>query len=177
MYLYTKINNTIEIWTKVLHTVIVKFTVPFSAIPFIVTSYYLYFTTDLGKDAFHAPVNIKYVLNLNISQPYELFCFLFSHLRLPFNSKTPIGYFVSMFVLMALFEALFYGVSCALSSLISFFWAMMAAGENIQRKVYYLNEYYKANKRDREVQKQLYDLIRFHSEIKELSSNCTHNFF
>lgn len=52
-YLYEKMNTKIEKFTWILHTAITKVSIPFGIIPMVMNSYYLYFTTELGNEAFY----------------------------------------------------------------------------------------------------------------------------
>lgn len=45
-------NETIDKWTRIAHTAFVKVLILAGSIPAGVVSYYLYYTTDLGSDAF-----------------------------------------------------------------------------------------------------------------------------
>lgn len=57
--LYTERNQIIEHFIRIMHTFLIKVSIPFGAIPIATLSYYLYFTTDLGNDAFLLPFHIK----------------------------------------------------------------------------------------------------------------------
>lgn len=46
------INENIEKYTRIVHTLFVKVMILCGAVPLNIVSYYRYFTTDLGPDAF-----------------------------------------------------------------------------------------------------------------------------
>lgn len=52
-HLYKESNKQIETFTWILHTLFTKVSVPFGIIPMAIISYYLYFTTELGSEAFY----------------------------------------------------------------------------------------------------------------------------
>lgn len=53
--IYTKANETIEKWSEIIHLCFEKLTLPLIGPPFIFVSYFLYFTTDLGRQSFFLP--------------------------------------------------------------------------------------------------------------------------
>lgn len=63
--MYDETNRQIEKWTKIIDVVVVKVTSRFAIIPQIVLCYFLYFTTDLGNDAFELPFAIWYGLKVD----------------------------------------------------------------------------------------------------------------
>lgn len=58
---------------------------------------------------------------------------------------------------------------CVLALWIGFFGLMMTFSEIIQRKIYEVNENCRFNKNYANIYDDFGDLIRFHTEIKELS--------
>lgn len=50
--LYEETNTAIELWTKIIFKFCIYVMIPAGGIPVVGLSYYFYFTTDLGKDAF-----------------------------------------------------------------------------------------------------------------------------
>lgn len=57
--LYDESNKSTELWTKVIYTFCIKIIIPLGAIPILCASYYRYYTTDLGTDAFIVVDQIK----------------------------------------------------------------------------------------------------------------------
>lgn len=58
-YLYNKANETIDKWTTNLHTFLFKISIPIAIIPTLLVSYYFYFATDMGGEAFIFPSLMK----------------------------------------------------------------------------------------------------------------------
>lgn len=58
-HLYTQANNQIEKWTATFHILFIKVPLTLAFIPLIILSYYLYFMTDFGSDAFLLPSYLK----------------------------------------------------------------------------------------------------------------------
>lgn len=52
---YVEINLTAENWTKIIHFVYMKVILHVNMIPKAILSFYLYFATDFGNDAFQLP--------------------------------------------------------------------------------------------------------------------------
>lgn len=44
--------DRLELWTKIVYILFVKVIIPLAVTPMVVISYTLYFTTDMGPDAF-----------------------------------------------------------------------------------------------------------------------------
>lgn len=65
--IYEKINERIEKWTKILYFVWMRGTFPGTMLPNCIISYFLYFATDLGSNAFRLPFPIWFVKNLSFS--------------------------------------------------------------------------------------------------------------
>lgn len=58
--IYEETNQFVEKWHKRLIFALMKGTLLFITLPYLVWSYYLYFTTDLGKDTFIEPIPVWY---------------------------------------------------------------------------------------------------------------------
>lgn len=59
--MYVNLNENIEKWSNVFYWVLMKVTAPGILIISFTMSYYLYFTSDLGSDAFCLPYPFWYV--------------------------------------------------------------------------------------------------------------------
>lgn len=53
--IYAKVNERVELCTKIFYYALTNFTTPGIMAPKFVISFYLYFSTDLGEDAFSLP--------------------------------------------------------------------------------------------------------------------------
>lgn len=60
--IYIKLNEKIEKWTGFFYILIVYLTVPAIVMPQLITSFYFYTATDLGKESFSLAYPIWYVL-------------------------------------------------------------------------------------------------------------------
>lgn len=58
--LYEKTNAMVERWSELLYMGLVKISIPLVTLPFLILSYFLYFTTDLGSDSFLLPFLVWY---------------------------------------------------------------------------------------------------------------------
>lgn len=61
--IYEKVNEKVEKWTKILYFVLTVITLPGVMLPNCLTSCFLYFTTDLGNEAFRTSFPIWFVYN------------------------------------------------------------------------------------------------------------------
>lgn len=60
---YENLNEKIEKWSNILYSVFIKVSVPGLLLPNFILSYYSYFSTDLGSEAFGLPYPFWYDLN------------------------------------------------------------------------------------------------------------------
>lgn len=56
--IYVKIIEKVEKWSRFIHIVLLYVTVPSFVLPKYVVSFYLFYTTDLGNDAFELPLPV-----------------------------------------------------------------------------------------------------------------------
>lgn len=88
---------------------------------------------------------------------------------MPFNAKTPIGYFVAFSVLIVIMVFICHISVCVVCLLVGFFGIMMSFGLNAERKLRRLCEDYTMTGNHVKLRSELRDLILFHSKIKQLS--------
>lgn len=53
--MYVKTNHQIEKWCNIIYTITIKLFVPILLLPKFIASFFFYFTTELGGDAFELP--------------------------------------------------------------------------------------------------------------------------
>lgn len=53
--IYEEANKTVEKWSQAFYIAFVKVTCPLLMIPYFILCFFLYFTTDQGRDAFIRP--------------------------------------------------------------------------------------------------------------------------
>lgn len=53
--IYNKTRQIVKLSSHYVYLVYIKILLPFSTAPFLITSYYKYYFTDLGRDAFDLP--------------------------------------------------------------------------------------------------------------------------
>lgn len=56
--MYEEANAFVEKWTKIIRFAFINATIPLITLPFLMISYCLYFTTDLGSEAFILPFKL-----------------------------------------------------------------------------------------------------------------------
>ena len=54
--MYKKTNQLVEKWCKIAYLIIVKMVGPSCVLPKAMVCFFMYFTTDLGSDAFELPI-------------------------------------------------------------------------------------------------------------------------
>lgn len=83
---------------------------------------------------------------------------------MPFNMETPIGYGAMFTIEMCLVLCGCHTSNCALGFVIGSNIVMTSFGQDIQNKVFILNNPNQSNAKG-----SFYDIIRLHSEVKQLS--------
>lgn len=135
--IYEQCNQLAEKITKLMQIVVVHVSVPGFVLPKAIYSYFVYFTTDLGVDAFVLPIPTWWVdfgpirssltmplINLLIKSLYSNFEFKISTARFPFDWKSPIAYLIAVLLQMRIVSVAFryvapflsHGVTAALYS-------------------------------------------------------------
>lgn len=61
--MFNDANEKIEKITQIIHKAIVNVSILLGFLPIAAYSYFVYFTTDSGKDAFRLPMNLKLVID------------------------------------------------------------------------------------------------------------------
>lgn len=96
--LYTETNQLVEKFTKIMYIVIVYMTMPCILLPKSIHSFYIYFTTDLGADAFELAfpmwcgLSIYYTsFSLKLLEDFPFFLFQGSHsiVKIPLDISWP----------------------------------------------------------------------------------------
>lgn len=99
---YNKINEKIEQMTQLAYLTTIKITVPGTMLPMVVASVLNYLYYGMGEDSFLLPYFVLYVSfsfgRVGCHYSFFLLFYLFRIRRLPFNWRTPFGYFVAMFL-------------------------------------------------------------------------------
>lgn len=170
--IYGRVNKKNEKWTKMLDFVLLKVTLPGVIMPNFIISYFLYFATDLGSEAFRLPFPKWYIIH----QRYNTFHF--SHfvikaaawksltyrylwIRLPFDWKTPLGYLLvsvaqlgsSYFVIqIAILLMAFFVTSC---------WTLTTTIDDIKEQINNLNEIARSKGNVKSLKGKLCEFITF----------------
>lgn len=89
-------NKKIEQMTELAYLTLIKITIPGTQLPIIVVSLFNYLYYGMDEDSFSLPFYVLYVFRPNyISHCLLIFFVKFRSQRLPFNWKTPFGYFIA----------------------------------------------------------------------------------
>lgn len=124
----------------------VKFVFPCTTIPYLLMSYFNYFTTDLGSDAFLLPFVMWKI----------------------FNRRTPIAY---LFAFTLQFLAAAYTILVGTTLMLHVFgsiWLFMAFVYDVRTEMDGLDAYRQTEISDAKFYKHLCEFIQFHSDIKQL---------
>lgn len=168
--MYDETNRQIEKWTEIIDVAVVKVTPVCGIAPKIILCYFLYFTTELGNDAFELSLAIWYTENAHVFQRgfFQASCLCIFNLRLPFDEKKPITYFIV--VTYQFIEAVYTLVLCAciLSFGIGVYMFLFSVIEDIKRDLILINELAKAQRNQLQMAfKELFNVLQLHSDSKQ----------
>lgn len=174
---YEKLKEKVEIWTRKFRFSLVNVTVPALLMPQMIISYYLYFTTDLGSEAFSLAYPIWWVskfpfisTNLKFCTFYfHLFCFWYVLLRAPFNWRTPIGYLIIFSMECATSAYVCHFCACFIGTYIASCDIMFNFCDEIKSQIHIMNENSQTKENAEQFKKRVVDIIVFHAKVKQLS--------
>lgn len=181
---YEKLNENIEKWTGLFYTVMVQVSVPAVLMPNFIISFYLYFATDFGGDAFSLPIPIwcvtlftcnefKFkILNYEINFVHFLTISISLTLsRAPFDCKTPIRYLIIFAIESSTVFYVCHICACYLGTFVASCYIIFTFCNDIKNNIYVLDKSSKANANSVELMKRVADIVEFHVAAKQLSHN------
>lgn len=143
--LYIKTDDKVAKWIKVFDFSLVRATPIFVVTPKLITSFILYYTTDIGREAFELPTPKWY----------------------PFDWKNPMGYLVVVIMQYIVTLIILCGVMRLLIFQIETFLMVISMTKDIKYSLHSINKKAKANRTG--IVKKFTDIIQFHSNAKQLS--------
>lgn len=90
-------------------------------------------------------------------------------LRMPFNTKSPIGYVVPFAFQSIGIYLIFYLVSLGFGMMVGGFFLVTCVGEEVQLKICDLNENYKFNNIETSIEEELYHIVEQHKDVQQFS--------
>lgn len=88
---------------------------------------------------------------------------------MPFDFRTPIGYFIGFCMEVGSYAIMINVMLTGLGGLFANYAMMMSFGQTIRWKFRNLNEHYCLYRTRTKLLNELYDVIQFHAKVKELS--------
>ncbi|XP_055322149.1 putative odorant receptor 85d isoform X2 [Sitodiplosis mosellana] len=143
---YVKLNENIEKWTGVFYSIIVELSVIAVLMPHLIISFYLYFATDLGREAF--------------SLPFQVWT--------PFDWRTPIGYLIIFTFECSAAYYTTHMAACCIGILVASCCIIFTFCNEINSEIHALDESNKAEEYSVEPKKRVADMVEFHATAKQL---------
>lgn len=158
-------DRIVELICKIIYIFMVKVFVPCFVCPRAMISFYLYFSTDLGCDAFDLPIPTWYVRNymfeiLNSILFYHLSIYHYSRCRFPFDWKNPVGYLVAIILQYQFVSYPCRYIGCFASLGFASFWFAVSAAKNIKSNLREINQSIKAKQHRSIIFQQFAEFIR-----------------
>lgn len=148
-----------------------------TAVPLIVYTYYIYFTTDLGSQAFDLPFAMWYVDSSKYTKIIKILnsSKWFAIHRFPFNWKNPVGFLVAISIQYTITA---YGLTfcaCVFGLAVGCFLYVIALNKIIKASLFNFSQNTRAKIDQIILLEQLIEFIELHSGAKQLSR--INNFF
>lgn len=171
--MYGDLIGKIERMSKFIYFILIKVTCPVAVIALLSQVLINYFVFNLGNESYADPLIMYVKTNWNICIRKFNVEFLFIFKRVPFNWKTPIGYVQLLILFDVLCFCCVFSVIPTVTLLIGFPLLFNAFVEDITHDLTFLNNKYSSSyrKNRREFRKRFCNIIRLHSDLKELSAN------
>lgn len=176
--IYEKTNKRIESVTRTFTSIHLSLSVPFVMIPNLIISFFIYFTTNSGSEAFRMPFPVWWVLSRAIFSIILIWMFeavIQKHLpfppltRLPFNWRTPFGYLIAFSIQYVTVHNMAQIFACYVNFFFGLYQMLMSLVEDIKSELTILCEPADTNNHPIDVKQKLSEFIEFHSEVKQLS--------
>lgn len=164
--IYEEANDLVEKWSKIIASAFTRITAPGLMLPYIIMSYFMYFTTDSGTDAFVLPFLAKYhgpILLFSPDHRYE--CIFY---RLPFEWRHPVVY---LFAFSYESATVFYVTTicaCNFTFIAGSGWFISAFTRDIQLELFALKEETELEWNMLKVNEKLRNFIELHQIAKQL---------
>ena len=148
--IYKKTDQKLQKWHKILNIVMVKVPPVLANIPMFIISFYTYFTTDLGRDAFELPCPAWF----------------------PFDWKNPTGYSVAVVIQTIFLYNVLLNAKCLSIFIIGTCLMLISLTKDIKydlHSITYHRQIFHGNQLKTE--RKFYELIQFFSNARQLSSS------
>lgn len=163
--IYSEAVDEVDRWATNFHLCFSKVSFPGIILPPFVMSYFAYFVTNLGEDAFHLPSLAWYVCSaVECILLYRIFHFF----RLPFEWRTPFGYLIACSIQFPCVYFHMMVAACSLNFLIGSCRILMSFAKDIKNDLYFLNKNSETNLNRVQLKVKLSEFIEFHAKIKQL---------
>lgn len=168
--IYENLFAKTEKWAELIYIANVKVTLPCLTIPDFVKSFYVYFTTDVGGDAFQLPVYAWWATLFRNQNFYYLTIFFE---RFPFDWKNPCGYLIAFGLICSGGFYLVYFASCIISLFIGTSFVLVSIIKDMKLDLRSL-QIEEGKGKAEEFKQTLFEFVDLYCETRELSKmNCT----
>lgn len=145
---YEKTNRNMEKWSEIVYFLTVKVTVVCLIGPRFVVSFFVYFTTNLGADAFELPILTWF----------------------PFNWRNPFGFFLAVSIQYIICTYVFIFVSCTVDLGFGTFLLVTTFTKDIENNARTINECGKNEKTHSQTLETISTFIQSYLDVKQLSA-------
>lgn len=173
--------NLAEQLSEIIYFGILRLGIPCFILPKVIVSYFMYFVTDAGRDAFDLPFGMWQVIHLQLlhfrfSSPLIFHCIYFldqnlkNNWRLPFDWKHPSGYFVAICLQYFMLIEVLAFLACAIALVLEFFLLAFSFTKDMRNHLRSFNQMIKTDHSEADVSEIFTKFVSFHTPAKELSN-------
>lgn len=177
---FIEVNEMVEKMATFFHFALVKLTLPCVLLPNFIMSYFSYFTTDLGADAFILPLPVWLVwkwwffkeetlLSIKLENFLKQLFHLFSRHRQPFDWRSPFGFFIAFSIQSASSYCITISAVCHMNILIGSCVLLLTITKDLKNEFKSTAELNETKMNRTELYKKMSNLIEFHTDTIELS--------
>lgn len=169
--LYGETDKFVEKWSEIIYLSMMRISCFMVIVPFGVVSYFIYFTTDSGRESFHLPFLFWY-FSLYFTFQFKTFYSISNLLhffRFPLDWRHPIVYSVplTLTALTTFYICVICG--CFLMIVLGMWFYIIAFADDIYTELVELNIDIEMKANETELNRKFYSFIELHSNIRQLS--------
>lgn len=169
---YKRINRYTELITKIINYIVIYFFLPASAILLLIVNFYMYYSTNLGVEAFRLPFPYWYILHAYTQKVNRNKFINFFNRRFPFDWKNPRGYLVASTLSFVLNMNVMFFLICDMCIGVGFYIFATVLTKDIKNDFKTAGVWFESEPNPTLLSKQFFDLIYFHSMMKRCVYAC-----
>lgn len=169
--IYIKTFKSNAKWIKILDILLMKITPICNTFPVFIVSFFVFATTNAGRDAFVLPYPVMQVATILLYLFYYLIILLVFciYLRPPFDTKNPMGYTLAVVMEFIVGWIVDVVAMCFAIFAIPIVSILISMAHGLKFELKSVNKNAKAKRSPLSILKQFKQIVEFHSDVKQFS--------